>query len=405
MNRRRDNQQLQRTARRLGLQAGALIITCLLAVALVQWVLVDRSTSSAARSRLADVTASIDKPTEAPRDVFVTIADSRGTSSSPNLPAGFPVQGDLTSVRRTGIASERSLSILGHEYLVRTERSGTRVIQAALDKQPIEDESRRFIAGLLWAGLFGVVLAALMAFWLARRAVAPMADTIALQRRFVADASHELRTPLTLLTTRVQLLARKVENPQSRGEDISGDVRGVLADTKNLTDILDELLLAADTRENAVREVRDLAVLAREVVDSAQAEAHTRGLEIDLHSDGVTTVVASVAALRRALVALVDNALDHADHRVDVHVRRSGRHVILGVADDGPGISPDLIPRMFERFASSRTPTEYVATRRHYGLGLALVSEVVNAHGGKVTAANNTAGPGAVISLELRAHR
>jgi len=229
-----------------------------------------------------------------------------------------------------------------------------------------------------------------------------MAGTIALQRRFVADASHELRTPLTLLSTRVQLLARKVDNPQRRGEDISGDVHSVLADTKNLTALLDELLLAADTRENAAREVCDLASLAREVVHSAQAEAQTLGLEIALHSGGVTTVVASVPALRRALVALLDNALDHAAHRVDMHVHKTRRHVIVRVADDGPGISPDVIPRMFDRFASSRAPND-LATRRHYGLGLALVSEVANAHGGKVTAANST--EGAVISLELPAHR
>jgi len=401
----RDDRQLRRTARRLGLQAGALIITCLIAVAVVQWVLVERSASSDARSRLADVTANIDKPYEAPRDVFVTIVHNGRMVSSSDLPAGFPVTGDLTSVARTGVSSERSLSVTGHEYLVRTERSRSRVVQAGLDKQPIEDESRRFIAGLLWAGLFGVVLAALMAYWLAHRAVSPMAETIALQRRFVADASHELRTPLTLLSTRVQLLARKLGSRSTSPAAIQGDVDGVLADTRNLTGILDELLLAVDTREPGARELRDLAELAREVVESAQAEAQARGLELAVHQEGVTTVVASVAALRRAIVALVDNAMDHAVRRVDVRVVRSGRHVNLSVGDDGPGISPGLIPRMFERFASSRAPSEHLASRRHYGLGLALVSEVANAHDGRVTAANNTEGPGAVITLELRAHR
>jgi two-component system, OmpR family, sensor kinase len=400
----RDDRQLRATARRLGLQAGALIITCLFAVAVVQWVLVERSASSDARSRLVDVTTSIDQPDEAPRDVFVTIREDGRTISSPDVPAGFPVQRDLTSVGRTGVTSERNVSMTGHEYLVRTERSGSRVIQAALDKQPIEDESRRFITGLLWAGLFGVVLAALMAYWLARRAVSPMAETIALQRRFVADASHELRTPLTLLSTRVQLLARKLGHGASSPSDIKSDVDGVLADTQNLTAILDELLIAVDTRENATRELRDLGELAREAVDSALAEAEARGLELAVHVEGATTVVASVAALRRAIVALVDNAMDHAVHRVDVRVSRNGRHVDLSVEDDGPGIDPGLVPRVFDRFASSRHPSEHVATRRHYGLGLALVSEVASAHGGRVSAANRTDGAGAVITLRLRAH-
>ncbi len=401
----RDDRQLQRTARRLGLQAGALIITCLAAVAVVQWVLVEQSASSDARSRLADITASIDQPQEAPRDVFVTIAENSETVSSNDLPAGFPVTRDLTSVGRTGATLERNVSVAGHEYLVRTERSGSRVVQAGLDKQPIEDESRRFITGLLWAGLFGVLLAALMAYWLARRAVSPMADTIALQRRFVADASHELRTPLTLLSTRVQLLARKLGHQSTPPADIRGDVEGVLADTRNLTEILDELLIAVDTRESTARELRDLGTLAREVVDSAQAAAHERTLELVVHAEGDTAVVASVPALRRAIVALVDNAMDHATRTVEVRVTRIGREIHLSVEDDGPGITPDLIPRMFERFSSSRPPGEHVASRRHYGLGLALVAEVANAHDGRVTAANRTAGHGAVITLSLRARQ
>jgi signal transduction histidine kinase len=124
-----------------------------------------------------------------------------------------------------------------------------------------------------------------------------------------------------------------------------------------------------------------------------------------VHVEGVTTVVASVAALRRAIVALVDNAMDHAQHRVDVRVSRNGRHARLSVADDGPGIDPDVIPRMFERFASSRDHSQHDATRRHYGLGLALVSEVANAHDGRLTAANHAHRPGAVITLELPLHR
>jgi two-component system OmpR family sensor kinase len=394
-----DDRELRRTARRIGFQAAALILACLATVAIVQWVLVERSSVSDAHARLSDVTSNIDRPDEAPRDVLVTISDPQGVHSSVGMPAGLPVLEDLDSVRRTGITSEHSLSVTGHEYLVRTERSGDRVIQAALDRQPIEEESRRLIASLLWAGLFGLVLAALMAYWLAHRAVAPMAATIALQRRFVADASHELRTPLTLLSTRVQLLSRRLRNDQGDPRD---DIEGILADTQNLTKILDELLLAADTRQALSRELLDLASLASDVVESARAEARSRGLDIALHTDGATLVSGHTAGLRRAVVALIDNAMDHAASRVNVRVVRSARRVLLEVEDDGPGIDPAVIPRMFERFASSRGPTESGA-RRHYGLGLALVSDVASAHGGKVSAHNRAAVPGAVIALELPA--
>jgi signal transduction histidine kinase len=396
--------QLRRTARRLGLQAGALILLCLLAGAGVQWVLVERSAESAARADLAAVTASIDKPDEAPPDILVTIVDARGELSSHALPDGLPVRADLRAVETTGVTRERSLRLSGHEYLVRTERTsrrtGTRTVQAALDRQPIEEESHRLLLGLLWAGVVGVSLAALAASWLARRAVAPMAETIALQRRFVADASHELRTPLTLLSTRVQLLARRL---RPDNDDLRPDLEGVLADAQSLTDILEELLLAVDARQMQDRQRFDLSGVAEETVASARAEAQSRGVALELDASDPVMVTAAAPAVRRAVLALVDNALDHAASRVHVGVAREGRKAVVRVEDDGQGIAPEVLPRVFDRFSSSREAVSGSSGRRHYGLGLALVADIARAHGGRVSARNRGVDHGAVMTLELPA--
>jgi signal transduction histidine kinase len=90
----------------------------------------------------------------------------------------------------------------------------------------------------------------------------------------------------------------------------------------------------------------------------------------------------SETALRRAVTALVDNALDHARGAVTVQVGPVGHRVQVRVTDDGPGVPPELGDRIFERFASSRPATE--PGRRHYGLGLALVADVAHAHRGEV---------------------
>jgi two-component system, OmpR family, sensor kinase len=395
-----DDPQLRRTARRLALQAAALILLCLVAGAAVQWVFVERASESAAKARLAGVTGRLDKPGEAPRDMFVTIVDAKGERSSVGLPVGLPVRADLTAVAATGRTRERSLRVSGHEYLVRTERTGSRTIQASLDGQPLEEESHRLILALLWAGIVGVVLAALAASWLARRAVAPMAETIALQRRFVADASHELRTPLTLLSTRIQLLVRRLRSDHA---ELRPDLEGLLSDTRSLTEILEELLLAVDSRQMQDRQRLDLRSVADDTVASARAEAQSRGLVLELDAPDPVVVEAAAPAVRRALLALVDNGLDHAVSRVHVSVVREGRKAVVRVEDDGPGIAPEVLPRVFERFSSSREVAAAGSGRRHYGLGLALVADIARAHGGRVSARNRGADLGAVMTLELRA--
>lgn len=396
-----DERQLRRTSRRLALQAGGLIVLCLLLVALVQWALVERSAMSSARARLVDATSSLDRPTEAPRDVLVTIVDDAGERSSAQLPSGFPIRDDLADVARTGEPVERSVSIGGHEFLVRTERADGRIVQAALDRQPIEDESARLITGLAWAGLFGVLLAALAASWLARRAVAPMARTIALQRRFVADASHELRTPLTLLSTRAQMLARRA----SRGEEIGPEIDGVVSDTRKLGELLDELLVAADTRNEAPRETFDLAVVAADVVAAAAAEAEEQGVELSVEAAEPVFVDVAGAAVRRAVMALVDNALDHASGTVVVRVTQAGRLGVIEVLDDGDGLEADVLPHVFERFTSRRDEASRPSRHRHHGLGLALVADVAANHGGRVRAGNRDDGPGSRFVLELPLRR
>ena len=150
--------------------------------------------------------------------------------------------------------------------------------QAVLDRHEADEQRGRILTSLLIAGGAGVLLAALVAAWLARRTVRPMADTIAMQRRFVADASHELRTPLTLLSTRAQLLSRRLRRDPQVTEQVMTDVDGVVADTRTLTEILDELLTAADTRGQAEWTTVDIGALVEEVAGAATAAAEKSGV-------------------------------------------------------------------------------------------------------------------------------
>ena len=389
---------LRRTSIRLGLQTGLLVVGVLAVVGVLILVIYARAADEAADAVLRDTTSNIDAPNEAPPGVHVVVVTSRGRRESAGMPAGFPDQAALIAVSRDGRVRETDRTVDGRDYTVRTERVGTRVTQAVLDRHEIEEERGRILTSLLIAGGVGVLLAALVATWLARRAMRPLTESLAMQRRFVADASHELRTPLTLLSTRLQLVARRARH---QGGVLGTDaLDGVLADTGRLTEILDDLLIAADTRA-AERTRLDLAALARECVDAAAGTADDRGVTLMLLAPAEVFVAAAPTALRRAVTALVDNALEHAQTRVEVRVAARSGTATVTVTDDGPGIAESARTRIFERFTSDRD-TAAPSSRRHYGIGLALVADVAASHDGSVSAANRQGGSsGAVLTLTL----
>jgi two-component system, OmpR family, sensor kinase len=398
---------LRRTSLRLGLQAGLLVVGCLFAVGTLLFVVYERAADSAANQLLSDTTNNIDAANEAPPGVRVVVVTAEGRSVSAGMPEGLPDEAQIAATTRDGRTRQVDVSRGGDTYTVRTAAVDGRITQAILDRHEAEEERGRILTALLTAGVAGVLLAALVAAWLARRTVRPMADTIAMQRRFVADASHELRTPLTLLSTRAQMLSRRLRRDPRVTEQVVADVDGVVADTRTLTGIIDELLAAADTRRQADWTTVDVGNLVEEVAGTATAAADKSGVTLVVAELPAAAVEGSAASLRRALTALLDNALSHARSVVTISVRTSRRHVEIEVGDDGPGIPEDIAPRLFDRFSSLRTKTPTTPdARRHYGLGLALVADVAANHHGRVAAADRDDGtPGAVFTLTLPAHR
>jgi len=267
-----------------------------------------------------------------------------------------------------------------------------------LDLRADHAEQNHLVMAMLVCGGLGLALAIAAGAWLGTRAVQPLTAALALQRRFVSDASHELRTPLTLLSTRAQMLRRRL---LVTGEGVAAldDVEDIVRDSKQLGEILEDLLLAADPVAAQAHELVDLVAVAADVVASAEAAPRQRPVRITGPASGQRVWVrGSPIALRRAVSALTDNAVRHARHSVTVSVTRQGPWVLLDVTDDGAGISPEVAPRILQRFVSTGGAT--TDGSRHYGLGLALVSEIASVHGGRVEVLQPP-GPGAALRLTL----
>lgn len=390
---------------RWGLQISVCVALIVAALSGLAVLIVLRSQENAANTLLTQTTARTDDVVDPPTGVWLVIASQQRIDASQDLPSELPDRAALDRVSRTGTAEMDMVQGAHGMYQVYTQRRGPSTVQAALDLRGNHDERERLLVAMLASGGLGLALAAVVGAWFGRRAAVPVAGALAIQRRFVSDASHELRTPLTHLSIRVQLLRRhlRLGLPSSQ---LTAEMDGVVEDADHLAVILDDLLLAADTRSERSTVAVDMVVLAAQVIAASTPNAAEQGISITGRPEQSSAVVdGSKGGLRRALTALLDNAVQHARSAVTVTISRAGGNVAIEVDDDGPGIDPSMLPHLFERFASAREDridTDLGDRRRHYGIGLALVSEIASRHGGTV-AAHNQSGGGASLRLSLPA--
>jgi two-component system OmpR family sensor kinase len=216
-------------------------------------------------------------------------------------------------------------------------------------------------------------------------------------RRFAADASHELRTPLAAIRGYAELALR---NREPVPDDVAHALRRVEAESARMTVLVDELLLLArlDAGRPLAQEPVDLTRLAIDATSDARVAAPSHRWLLEL-PDEPLTVRGDESRLRQVLANLLSNAAKHtpAESTVTVGVTAvassapgpgNGRTpspleaVQLSVTDNGPGIPPELLPELFERFVRGDSSRSHVAGST--GLGLAIVKAVVTAHQGTV---------------------
>jgi two-component system OmpR family sensor kinase len=203
------------------------------------------------------------------------------------------------------------------------------------------------------------------------------------QRQFIADAAHELRSPLTALKLQVQGLRRAGDEAQrERG------LERVEAGIDRASRLVGQLLLLARQEAGERRQADtagpppiDLAELARSEVTMAAERAAERQIDLGVDAPQPIPALVSEDGTRTVLGNLIDNALKYtpAGGRVDVRVAEQDGMALLEVADSGPGIAPELLPRVFDRFVRGEDHEAPGA-----GLGLAIVRTIVEQQQGRI---------------------
>jgi two-component system, OmpR family, sensor kinase len=341
------------------------------------------------------------------------------------VPAKAPSLGPPQAVAQT-IHGYRVLSVVAPVFNQTGEQVGSIIMQYGRGISANEATVKRVELFLLLGVLAGTAFALLAGMAIARRAMAPIAELtkaaaeiartrdpsgvipqpaaddevaelartlegmlreldaaraetesmLTRQRQFVADASHELRTPLTSVLANLELLAESLRGDQ-------GDAaRSALRSSQRMRRLVADLLLLARTDVGRVVQ-RERCNLAQIVVEAAAELGPVSGeheISLDVHP---AFVEASRDELHRLTINLLENALRHTPPGTAIHVTTGiapDASAELVVEDEGPGVPPELVEKMFQRFVRGSGDRG-----GSFGLGLAIVQAVAQSHGGSVT--------------------
>lgn len=219
-------------------------------------------------------------------------------------------------------------------------------------------------------------------------------------RQFVADASHELRTPLASIRGYAEVSRRE---PAPVPQAVRHALDRIESEAKRMTTLVEDLLLLArlDAGRPLEHQPVDLSLLVLETVGDIQAAGPDHVWRLELPDEAVETV-GDRGRLQQVLVNLLANARNYtpAGTSVTTSLRAAGGKAVITVADTGPGISADLLPKLFHRFTRGDTARNRAAGST--GLGLSIVDAVVKAHHGTVSVASEPGSTVFTVTLPLR---
>jgi signal transduction histidine kinase len=254
---------------------------------------------------------------------------------------------------------------------------------------------------VLFIVLMGLVILAAVLF--GYRYTVRQLELAQLKASFVSNVTHELKTPIALIRLSVETLEmRRVSNPEEQERFLATISR----ETQKLTRLVDNILDLArfESGHHMLRFAAvDVVGLARETLESFRPRLDYGGFTVDTDlPEGLPPARADAIALGHCLLNLLDNALKYSkdEHVIRVSAAASEDMVLLSVSDRGIGVAPADRRRIFEKFV--RVEHGLVHDVKGAGLGLALVDQIMRAHGGRVDVTGNPGG-GSVFTLVIPA--
>jgi two-component system, OmpR family, sensor kinase len=323
---------------------------------------------------------------------------------------GVQLDSDSASVRKASLIVAGQITVaavaivclvvvLSLVYIIDQSQPRELLEKPAPGETKIYVDSNDVLVALVVVGIFAIVVAGVLSWIVARRAVRPLGDALRIQRTFVADASHELRTPLAVLDARIQVVQRRLPP----GHELEDDIADIRRDTRALIDVVGDLLLAAaaEVPETPPGEV-DVATVLTETIESMRILAIERQVRIELRTTPGIIAAMPETSLRRCIVAVLDNAITHSPDGsvVTAEIVTHKNTFEIVVSDTGPGVRGIEPERIFDRFAHAVAGPDADGNRIGFGIGLSLVRDLVVRHGGSVEL-RETSARGTTIAFTL----
>jgi signal transduction histidine kinase len=275
-------------------------------------------------------------------------------------------------------------------------------LQVQVETNQVDEAVAQFIFTMFLVAPIMLAITGACGWFFAGKAVQPVARSVQVLRRFVADAAHELKTPATIIEASTQTLE------EMRGE-LGGEqeIIDVLSRaSQRLSKLAEDLVLLArmESPELSLEmQVFSLNELVAQIGEDFQELAKSKDIKLQIGDLPSAKIYGNADALSRVLINLVDNALRYTEPggAVGVFLVQSDNNWVLTVEDTGIGIPRDALPYIFERFF--RADASRARAIGGTGLGLSIVQAIVEAHGGHITVhSEESRGTRFVITLPSR---
>jgi len=268
-------------------------------------------------------------------------------------------------------------------YLLNIPHNNAGYVRAVLTSDAFEQGVGTLDLGIMFGALLAILAASVGGSMLARASLARSEASYERLREFTADASHELRSPLTALSTTAAVALHEAPEMSERTKS---RLVSIATTAKEMNRLVDDLLILARAGRSLEREMFTVHVdaLVKQIVERYKDSAQTKSIKLEAESGSGSQVIGNPEQVSRIIANLVENAIRYTPERGSVVVSCTADplNVQVSVEDNGIGIAPEHLDRIFDRFWRGSAAR---SNDGGSGLGLAIARALAERHGGRIT--------------------